>query len=155
LIATQSKGFKSLLPYYLNSVNDAISEYTNNYIKIENIKKILPNSKLCLMNFLMENIFIIYNEIFYQLNYKLNNKLNSCIFNLIIVCVIFGLLFLISIIYRLSSFIDKMKEEEMLSNKLITEIPYDLLEENSNIKNKLTGNYTKERRLKNELLKKK
>ncbi len=154
LNATQNKGFKSLLPYYLNSVNDAISEYKNNYVKIENIKTILPNEKLCLMNFLMENIFIIYNEIFYQLNYKLNKRLDDCIFSLIIVCVIFGLLFLISIIYRLSSFIDKMKEEEMLSNKLITEIPYELLEENANIKNKLAGNFTKERRLKNELLKK-
>ena len=137
----QNQGLKSLIPYYIKSLEEGFLFFINNFNEISDIESIITNSKLCLIRFLILNIFEVYHEIFNQLNSNLHNQLDSCVTRLIIVCVLFGSLFLISIFIKINKFIHTIQEEEILCNQLITEIPYKLIQGNPNMKNNLAENF--------------
>jgi hypothetical protein len=137
----QIQGLKSLIPYYIKSLEEAFLFFINNFNEISDIKLIITNNKLCLVRFLILNIFNVYYEIFNQLNSNLHKQLDSCITRLIIICIVFGGLFLICMLIRINNFIHSVQEEEILCNQLITEIPYKLIQGNPNMKNNLAENF--------------
>jgi len=137
----QIQGLKSLIPYYIKSLEESFLHFTNNFNEISDIKPIITNYKMCLVRFLILNIFEVYYEIFNQLNSNLHKQLNSCITRLIIICIVFGGFFLICMLIRINNFIHSVQEEEILCNQLITEIPYKLIQGNPNMKNNLAENF--------------
>ena len=57
----------------------------------------------------------------------------------IIVGIVISVLFLLGVFYKLNSFIEQIKQEEMLCNKLITEIPSDIILDNPDLKASLAN----------------
>lgn len=136
---TLSKGMRSLIGVYIANIKEAYSYYQNNYEVITDIPKIYLIDKFVLSRNLAENLYIIYDEIFYQLNDSFKNVMSLWSISQIIVGIVISVLFLLGVFYKLNSFIEQIKQEEMLCNKLITEIPSDIILDNPDLKASLTN----------------
>ena len=136
---TLSKGMRSIIGIYISNIKEAYSFYQNNYEVITDISKIYLNDKFVLARNLAENLYIVYDEIFYQLNDSFNSVMSIWSISQIIVGIVISVLFLLGVFYKLNSFIEQIKQEEMLCNKLITEIPSDIILDNPDLKASLAN----------------
>jgi len=132
-------GLKSIINYYTESVSKALNYFNENNFVIYNVTDLLINQRFSSVRFLIENIQIIYAEIYNQLYYVMRKNQNDELIDVIVIALIFNILYFILIFSKLKSFILNLINEEMLSNRLIGEVPLELIEKNKKLEEALTG----------------
>ena len=133
-----TNGLMSILNYYFESVLQALNYYRENEMVIYNMTDFFTNYRFTSVRFLIENIRVIYGEIYNQLYYVTTLEKESWLIDVIILAIVFNFLFFILIFCRLKSFISNIKNEEMLSNRLIGEVPLEIIEKNAKLEEALT-----------------
>ena len=87
----------------------------------------------------MQRPLIVFEDIYYQINHNLRSHINNGILFFCILCFGFVLIFLGLVFLKLKLFIQAIKDEEILCNRLIGEIPYDIIMLNNDLRIKLKG----------------
>ena len=136
---TLMKGFRSLTKFYIQSLKEGFTYYADNYQYIEDLRDVFLNVKIKVVREIAENLKIVIHEFVAQLLKGIDSVNVNGLIITIVVGIILGVVFLIGVVYRMNMFIDDIKEEEVLCNQLITELPNDILQTNSELTMVLTG----------------
>ena len=131
-----NKGFKYLIDYYSNSIENLISIYESSI----HSNYFLPSVYISRYNEFYIPTYLIYNElrlIFNKITFDLEEaffKISDLFF--IVILVISGgflILELFVILIKWRKYINKIKLEEYMSNKIIAEIPMHIIRQNNEI----------------------
>lgn len=136
---TLQKGIKSLVSFYLKNIEESYSIFENYQSNIANISQVYLNSNTKISRLVIEDILIVFEDIYYQINHNLRSHINNGILFFCILCFGFVLIFLGLVFLKLKLFIQAIKDEEILCNRLIGEIPYDIIMLNNDLRIKLKG----------------
>jgi len=137
-ILVHQSGLKSLTSYYLQKISDAHTNFLETYRSIKDIPTLYINMRFVVIRFLIENIKFIYDDVFRQLNSDFENIVDNGYIVLIIIGIIFNVFFIFLMIIRLRQFIDNLVKEENLCNRLVTEIPMEIINSNKDFRDNLS-----------------
>ena len=136
---TLMKGFRSLTKFYIQSLKEGFTHYADHYRYIEDLRDVFLHAKIKAVRNIAENLKIVIHEFVAQLLSGIDKVNVNGLIVTIVVGIVLGVVFLIGVVYRMNMFIDDIKEEEVLCNQLITELPNDILQTNSELTMVLTG----------------
>lgn len=136
---TLQKGIKSLVSFYLKNIEESYSIFENYQSNIANISQVYLNTNTKISRLVIEDILVVFEDIYYQINHNLWSYIKYGILFFCILCLSFILIFLGLVFLKLKLFIQAIKDEEILCNRLIGEIPYDIIMLNNDLRIKLKG----------------
>jgi len=131
------KGLKSLVSYYFESVREAHQYYIENKKDINNAETFFIDNIFTSVRFLIENISDILDELYNQFYYVQQKNFSELLIDIIVLAIIMNILFFAVLVYKLNQFITNLINEEMMSNKLIGEIPLEVIEGNKELEEAL------------------
>ena len=132
-------GLKNLVSFYVETIREAYQFYIENDLTIHSVTELYTDYRYTSARFLIENIEVIYNEIFNQFFYVLSLYYTNLLIMLITLGIFLNIIYIALLLYKLNEFISNLINEEMLSNRLIGEIPLSII-----LANKALGNLLKE-----------
>ena len=132
-------GLKSLVSYYIEYIKESMTFFEENYSSIKDLSGLFSNQKFIEIRFLIEKIKFIYTDIFSQFNDIFVINVNNSKILLIIIGIIFNIFFCFLMIVRLREFIEKLVNEENLCNRLVTEIPIEIINLNKDFRDNLSS----------------
>ena len=131
-------GLKSLVSFFLGKVNDAKTFFEENYGSIKDLPTLYTSNRFVVIRFYIENLKLIYDDVFNQFNSNFQNNLDNGYIILIIVGILFNVYFCFLMIVRLRQFIENLVNEENLCNRLVTEIPMEIINVNKHFRDNLS-----------------
>ena len=136
---TLSKGMRSFVTFYFKNIDEAYFIFKNRFEDIHLLKDTFTNVNTNISRLFIEDILSVYEDVYYQINHNMRHKLFLGIWYIVILCIGFIIIFLSLVFMKLQMFIEAIKEEEVLCNKIIGEIPYDVIMMNNDLRKRLKG----------------